>query len=86
MRKVRLREGKSLTQGHTVSQLGMVGWKARSFPDTLLIPNPHFGVKKKKKDTHQLQRQRLHWEKGSWELCVAFWERRGVVQDGYCDW
>lgn len=63
MRKLRLREGKSLTQGSTVSQLGMVRWEARSFPDTLLIPTPQLEVKEK--DTHQFERQGLHWEKGS---------------------
>lgn len=57
MRKLRLREGKSLIQGPPENQLGTARWEARSFPDPLLIPNPHLEVKKKKKkekDTHQL--------------------------------
>ena len=49
MRKLRLREGKSLTRGSTVSQLRMVGWEARSFPDTLLIPTPQLEVKERKR-------------------------------------
>lgn len=49
MRKLRLREGKSLIQGPPENQLGTARWEARSFPDPLLIPNPHLEVKKKKK-------------------------------------
>lgn len=62
----------------------MAGWEARSFPDNLLSPNPHLGVKKKK-DNHQLHRQGLHWEKdpGNFFQGGGEWFRVGIVMDNW---
>lgn len=88
MRKLRLREGKSLIQGPPENQLGMARWEARSFPDPLLIPNPHLEVKKKKKKKKTPTNYRgkdCIRKKNSMNFVLLFERRRGVVQDGYCD-